>query len=92
MNVRELYNKIGPYTFNRLAHHLLIGRQVIVRGTSAHAVSTVVQSLQVGRLLGINLFHKCIMIAINHFRHADNVTTVVVHSETADYLCQVASL
>ncbi|KAK3883195.1 hypothetical protein Pcinc_012469 [Petrolisthes cinctipes] len=46
LNVRELYNKIGPYTFNRLTHHLLIGRQIIVRGSSANAVSTVVQSLQ----------------------------------------------
>lgn len=46
LSVRELYNTLGGSIFHRMMHHLLIGRQVILRGSSTKIISALIHSLQ----------------------------------------------
>ncbi|XP_069189382.1 folliculin isoform X2 [Procambarus clarkii] len=46
LSVRQLYTILGGSLFHRMMHHLLIGRQVILRGSSTSVISAMIQSLQ----------------------------------------------
>lgn len=46
LNIQQSYNILGSTIFHQLVHHLLIGRQVILRGGSEVIVSALIKSLQ----------------------------------------------
>lgn len=46
VNIQQSYNILGSTTFHHLVHHLLIGRQVILRGNSDVIISALIKSLQ----------------------------------------------
>ncbi|KAK7077290.1 hypothetical protein SK128_014228 [Halocaridina rubra] len=46
INIRDLSNACSGPVFHRMVHHLLIGRKIIIRGTSEHLITAIVQSLK----------------------------------------------
>lgn len=46
ISIRELSNVMSGPVFHRIAHHLLVGHQVVIRGTDQNVVSRMVQSLK----------------------------------------------
>ena len=55
LNIQQSYNILGGTIFHHLVHHLLIGRQVILRGKSDVIISALIKSIQV---TWINSCHK----------------------------------
>ncbi|XP_071540210.1 folliculin isoform X2 [Panulirus ornatus] len=72
VNVRVLYNILGGSIFHRMMHHLLTGRQVIIRGSSTNVISIIVQSLQ--------------PLLPNHCYRAINFSTHYVDSKSCNIL------
>ncbi|XP_063858597.1 folliculin-like isoform X3 [Scylla paramamosain] len=46
LNIQQSYNILGSTIFHHLVHHLLIGRQVILRGNSDVIISALIKSIQ----------------------------------------------
>ncbi|XP_068248774.1 folliculin [Palaemon carinicauda] len=46
INIRELSNVMGGPIFHRIVHHLLVGHQVVIRGTNRNVVSRIILSLK----------------------------------------------
>ncbi|KAG0729756.1 Folliculin [Chionoecetes opilio] len=46
LTIQQLYSILGSAIFHHLAHHLLIGRQVVVRGKCDVLVSALIKSIQ----------------------------------------------
>ncbi|XP_045135307.1 folliculin-like isoform X2 [Portunus trituberculatus] len=46
LNIQQAYNILGSTIFHHLVHHLLIGRQVILRGNSDVIISALIKSIQ----------------------------------------------